>query len=106
MYARLAPQLPQPDLVIWLQAQPATLHERIRRRGIAMEQRIAEPYLTALSQAYAEFFRGCDGAPVLAVDERFHPAADDADLGLPDRSHPGPAPARVDLAPGRAPIEG
>ena len=108
MYARLAPQLPQPDLVIWLQAQPATLHERIRRRGIALEQRIAEPYLTALSQAYAEFFRGYDGAPVLAVDsERFHPAADDADLArLIDRIQ-GLRQRRVDLAPpGRAPIEG
>ena len=81
MYARLAPQLPQPDLVIWLQAGPGTLLERVRRRGIAMEQRLAEPYLHALCAAYAEFFRAYDGAPVLAVDsERFHPAADDADF--------------------------
>lgn len=90
MYARLAPQLAQPDLVIWLQAAPTTLAERIHRRGDAFEQRIGEPYLHALCDAYAEHFRADDGGPpVLVVDgERFDPAARDADLEyLVERMH-------------------
>lgn len=83
MYAQLAPQVPQPDLVVWLQAGPQTLLQRIRTRGIAMEQRIAAGYLQTLCDAYAEFFRGYDGAPVLVVDtEGLHPAANDHDFGL------------------------
>ncbi len=83
MYARLAPQLPQPDLVVWLQADPQVLHERIRRRAFAMEERITGAYLQALCDAYAEHFRNYDGAPVFAVDTgHFHPAADDADFAL------------------------
>lgn len=81
MYGRLAPQLPQPDLVIWLQATPQTLLGRIRQRAIEIEQRIDESYLRALCDAYAEFFRTYSGAPVLGVDsERCHPAELDADF--------------------------
>ena len=83
LYAQLAPQTPQPDFVIWLQARPATLLQRIRRRAIAMEQRIPEAYLQALCDAYAEHFRSYELAPVLAVDtERFHPAASEDDFEL------------------------
>lgn len=79
MYARLAPQLPQPDLVIWLRASPAALLERIRQRGMAMEQRIGEPYLRALSDGYAAHFRAPAASALLVVDaERSHPGADDA----------------------------
>ena len=83
LYAQLAPQTPQPDLVIWLQAQPATLLQRIRRRAIAMEQRIPTSYLQALCDAYVDHFRSYGLAPVLAVDtERFHPAASEDDFEL------------------------
>ena len=40
MHAQIAPQLPEPDLVIWLQASAPTLLRRIRRRGTGMEQGI------------------------------------------------------------------
>lgn len=83
MYAQLAPQVPQPDLVVWLQAGPATLLQRVRERGIAMEQRITGDYLQALCDAYVGYFRHYDGAPVFGVDtEQFHPAANDADFAL------------------------
>ena len=81
MYGRLAPQLPQPDVVIWLQASPQTLLGRIRRRGIAMEQRIDDAYLQALCDAYTEYFRTYQRAPVLGVDsERSNPAGVEADF--------------------------
>ena len=71
LYARLAAQAmahpPEPDLVVWLQASPATLLRRIRARGLSMEQGIAEEYLQRLCDAYVEHFHRHAGAPVLAV---------------------------------------
>lgn len=81
MFAHLAPQIPEPDLVIWLQAEPATLRERIRQRGIHMEQEIGEDYLRRLCDAYADHFTSYQGAPVFAVDTtRFNPVAREADV--------------------------
>ncbi len=75
IHQHVAPQLPAPDLVIWLQAAPAALQQRIQRRGIAMEQAIADAYLQRLSDAYAQYFEREPGLPVLAVDtEGFNPA--------------------------------
>ncbi len=81
MYTPAAQQVPEPDLVIWLQATPATLAQRIRRRGIRMEQGITEQYLQRLCNAYADYFHGYDGAPVFAVaTEHFNPANHEADF--------------------------
>jgi deoxyadenosine/deoxycytidine kinase len=80
MYGQVAPQVPQPDLVVWLQAPTATLLQRIQRRAIAMEQRIGADYLQRLADAYAGYFEAFDAAPVLAVDtEHFNPIERDAD---------------------------
>jgi deoxyguanosine kinase len=74
MYAQVSQQLPQPDLVIWLQATPPTLTQRIRQRGIAMEQRIDPAYLQRLCDAYVDFFQGFDAAPLMVVNsEHFNP---------------------------------
>lgn len=81
IHARLAPRVPAPDLVIWLRAPTATLLERIRQRGIRMEQRIEAGYLERLADAYAQHFAAYRAAPLLVLDtERFHPAASDADF--------------------------
>ncbi len=68
IYYNLAPQAPAPDLVIYLQAPPDKLAERVRRRAIAYEQQIADGYLARLAQSYSEFFYHYDAAPVLAVN--------------------------------------
>jgi deoxyguanosine kinase len=74
MYAQVSRQLPQPDLVIWLQATPPVLMQRIRQRGIAMEQRIDPAYLQRLCDAYASHFQSFDGAPLMVVNsEHFNP---------------------------------
>jgi deoxyadenosine/deoxycytidine kinase len=74
MYAQVAPQVREPDLVIWLQAAPATLLRRIRQRAIPMEQGIEPAYLQRLCDAYVEYFHAYRGAPVLAIGtERFNP---------------------------------
>lgn len=81
IHRQVAPQLPPPELVIWLQAGPPALQQRIRRRGIGMEQAIPDAYLERLSAAYAEHFEREPGLPVLAVDtEGFHPAGVPADF--------------------------
>jgi deoxyguanosine kinase len=62
------PQVPQPDLVIVLQASADALIERIRMRGVPMEQYISEEYLRELSEAYAHFFHHYDSAPLLIIN--------------------------------------
>lgn len=83
MHAHLAPQAPAPDLVIYLQAQPETLVERVGRRALAMEAGITEAYLRALNDAYVRFFHAYDGAPLLVVNtENLNPVERDADFDL------------------------
>ncbi len=83
IFESLRPQAPTPDLVIYLQAQPDTLVERVRRRGIPIEASMGEEYLRALADAYSRFFHHFDAAPLLIVNtERLNPIERDADLDL------------------------
>jgi deoxyadenosine/deoxycytidine kinase len=83
IFDSLRPQAPTPDLVIYLQAQPDTLVERVRRRGRPLEASISEPYLRSLADAYSRFFHHFDAAPVLIVNtEHLNPVERDADLDL------------------------
>ena len=68
VYARLDIQVPNPDLVLYLQAPVDVLLERIARRGVAYEQYIDRGYLERLNEAYARFFHEFDGAPLLIVN--------------------------------------
>ena len=79
--ASVQPQAPIPDLVICLQAQPDTLIERIRRRGIDMEASISETYLRALIEQYSRYFHDYDAAPLLIVNtERLNPVDSEDDF--------------------------
>ena len=81
MYAQVGPQVREPDLVIWLQASPQTLLQRIHKRAIGIEQGIKADYLQRLCDAYVEYFHGYDGAPVFAIGtEHFNPVERDADF--------------------------
>jgi deoxyguanosine kinase len=81
MHAQVAGQFGEPDLVIWLQATPATLLQRIQRRAIGIEQGISADYLQRLCDAYVAYFRSYTGAPVLAVGtEDFNPIDNEADF--------------------------
>jgi len=68
VYAQLKPQAPVPDLVIYLQASPETLIERVRRRGVPYERSIPDDYLARLAETYARFFYQYDASPVLIVN--------------------------------------
>ena len=83
VYDAVRPQAPVPDLVIYLQAQPATLIERIRRRAAGYERGIEEDYLALLAESYARFFHHYAAAPVLIVNsENLNFVARDADFEL------------------------
>jgi len=68
VYAQLKPEAPVPDLVIYLQASPGTLIERVRRRGVPYERGIPDDYLARLAETYARFFYQYDASPVLIVN--------------------------------------
>lgn len=68
VYARLAPDTPAPDLVIYLQAPLNALSDRVRRRGVAYEQGMASDYLGKIAEAYSRFFHQYSAAPVLIVN--------------------------------------
>ena len=68
VYMHLRPQAPIPDLVVYLQASPETLIERVRRRAVAYERSISDEYLVRLAETYARFFYQYDSAPVLTVN--------------------------------------
>jgi deoxyadenosine/deoxycytidine kinase len=68
IYQALQPQAPVPDLVIYLQAAPEILVERVRRRAQPYENGISESYLLRLAQSYSDFFYHYDAAPVLMVN--------------------------------------
>jgi deoxyadenosine/deoxycytidine kinase len=84
LFERLRPQnLPQPDLVIYLQAKPDTLMERVRKRGIDSERKITESYLEKVAEQYARFFYTFDAAPLFIVDaEVLNPVDEDSDFEL------------------------
>jgi deoxyguanosine kinase len=83
IYGALRPQAPAPDLVVYLQAQPAVLAERVRRRAAAFERGISEEYLALLADSYARFFYHYSAAPVLTVNsENLNFVERDADFEL------------------------
>lgn len=83
LYEHLRPQVPQPDLVIYLQAQPETLVDRVKKRGVPMEAGISETYLYRLCESYSRFFYHYDAAPLLIVNtEHLNPIERDEDFDL------------------------
>ena len=82
VYDRLAPPVLatlQPDLVIYLQAAPETLVERVRRRGIDIERDIDDDYLAQVSEHYMHFFHNYSAAPVMVVNSKNLNFADSGD---------------------------
>jgi len=68
IYAHLKLQSPIPDLVIYLQAAPQTLIERVARRAAVYERDISDDYLVRLSDTYTRYFHQYDAAPLLIVN--------------------------------------
>lgn len=70
IHEHLAPQVPTPDLVIYLQAPVSTLMARVKKRAAGFERGIDEDYLAALADAYGRFFHDYSAAPLLIVNSK------------------------------------
>ena len=81
VFSKMRVDAPVPDLVIYLQASPDRLLERIDRRGIDAERLIDRQYLEQLNEVYSEFFLYYDAAPLLIVN------ANEIDLVQGDRDY-------------------
>jgi deoxyadenosine/deoxycytidine kinase len=68
LYAMLEPQVPQPDMVIFLQAETRTLVERIKRRRRDYEHEISEAYINEVNKAYNYYFFHYSQTPLLVID--------------------------------------
>lgn len=85
IYRHLQPQASPPDLVIYLQASPTTLIERVMRRGNAFEKNISLEYLWRLAESYTRFFHQYEDAPVMMINSEnlnFVDSQEDFDLLL------------------------
>ncbi len=63
-----SPALWRPDLVVYLQARPAVLLERRRRKGVEAEQGIGDAYTEQVCEAYEHFFSRYSAGRLLVVD--------------------------------------
>jgi len=68
VYQQLTFDVPEPDLVIYLQAPVHILRDRISQRGINYEQQIESSYLERLTETYVSFFHHYTNAPLLIVN--------------------------------------
>jgi deoxyadenosine/deoxycytidine kinase len=83
LYEGLKHQPAIPDLVIYLQAGPEVLLDRVKKRNRAYEQGLNEQYLAEVALAYSEFFYHYDAAPLLIVNcERLNFSDREADFQL------------------------
>ncbi len=62
----------QPDVLIYLEAPPSVLHQRIKDRARRGEENIDLAYLAGLEARYERFIADWDLCPIIAVDTVEH----------------------------------
>ncbi|MGH9482818.1 MAG: deoxynucleoside kinase, partial [Terriglobales bacterium] len=67
-YELLRPQIAVPDLVVYLQATPEVLRQRLARKNLANEQRISDEYLGEVVKAYDHFFFRYNQCDLLVIN--------------------------------------
>ncbi len=67
-FAALSHYLTAPDLTVYLKAPSEVLLERVRRRNVNFEAKIAETYVDELIKAYDHFFYHYTDTPLLIVN--------------------------------------
>lgn len=81
LWSLLAPQIPQPDLVVYLQGSTDVLTQRVNRRNRPEERGISRAYLEEVNQAYAHYFYHYQETPLLVINtSEIDFVADEADL--------------------------
>lgn len=80
IYEKLDIEVPEPDLVVYLQASVDTLMTRIAERAIPHERKIDRSYIEKLADAYARFYHSYDDTPLLIVNaSSIDPIREEAD---------------------------
>ena len=64
----LRPQIATPDLVIYLQATPEVLRQRLERKNLPTERQVSDEYLREVVKAYEHFFFRYDQSDLLVVN--------------------------------------
>ena len=95
VFKKMSIDAPPPDLVVYLQASPDKLLERIQRRGINAERLIERTYLEQLNEVYSEFFLYYDRAPLLIIN------ANDIDLAHGDNDYENIVQHMLNIKAGR-----
>jgi deoxyadenosine/deoxycytidine kinase len=67
-YEALTAGIPQPDLVIYLQAKPEVLRARMAKKKAREEKQISSEYIEEVSRAYEHFFFRFESADLLVID--------------------------------------
>lgn len=67
-YESLTTDMPQPDLVIYLQAKPEVLRARIAKKKAHGEKQISPEYVEEVARAYEHFFFRYEAADLLVID--------------------------------------
>ncbi len=70
LYTMLEPQVPTPDVVLYLVADVETCMERIRKRQRGYEKRLSADYIAELIDAYNHYYHHYRLSPVLVVETR------------------------------------
>jgi len=68
LYSIMEPNIPTPDLIVYLQSTPERLMENIRQRGRSYEQEMDPDYIESLHEAYDHYFRTYRKTPLLIVN--------------------------------------
>ena len=80
IYDKLDIEVPEPDLVVYLQASVDALMARITQRSIPYERNIDRNYMEKIADAYARYFYSYDDTPLLIVNaSSIDPVRNDAD---------------------------
>jgi deoxyadenosine/deoxycytidine kinase len=67
-YDLFSAALPRPDLVIYLQAKPEILEQRVQKKADPAEAQLSREYLAQVAQAYEHFFFRYSASDLLVVD--------------------------------------
>lgn len=70
LFLLLEPQVPKPDLVLFLTADVDTCLQRVKRRKMDAERSISEKYVSELIDAYNHYYYHYNASPLLVVDTR------------------------------------
>lgn len=68
LYGVLEPQVPKPDLIVYLQGSIDVLVERVKMRDRSEERDISRDYLAQVSEAYAHYYLQYDDTPLLVIN--------------------------------------